>query len=45
MFPRDDNLSSISGNLAHTKGKAMGTMRNQRTPQRTINFAKVWSLC
>ncbi|KAG7487450.1 hypothetical protein MATL_G00023560 [Megalops atlanticus] len=32
-----------TGNLAHTKGKTMGTMRT-RTPQRTINFAKMGML-
>ncbi|XP_041923787.1 myosin-IIIa isoform X1 [Alosa sapidissima] len=31
-------------NLAHTKGKAMGTMRSHRTPQRTINLAKMGML-
>ncbi|XP_067108298.1 myosin-IIIa [Osmerus mordax] len=29
-----------TGNLAHTKGKAMTTANTLRTPQRTINFAK-----
>lgn len=29
------------GNLAHTKGKGINTMRNPRTPTRTITFAKV----
>ncbi|XP_076147278.1 myosin-IIIa [Alosa pseudoharengus] len=33
-----------TGNLAHTKGKAMGTMRSHRTPQRTINLAKMGML-
>lgn len=31
----------LPGNLAHTKGKAMTTAHTLRTPQRTINFAKV----
>ncbi|XP_062335819.1 myosin-IIIa isoform X1 [Osmerus eperlanus] len=30
-----------TGNLAHTKGKAMTTAHTLRTPQRTINFAKM----
>lgn len=29
------------GNLAHTKGKGINTMRSPRTPARTITFAKV----
>lgn len=29
------------GNLAHTKGKGINTMRSLRTPTRTITFAKV----
>ncbi|XP_075903749.1 myosin-IIIa [Nelusetta ayraudi] len=29
-----------TGNLAHTKGKGINTMRNPRTPTRTITFAK-----
>lgn len=29
------------GNLAHTKGKGINTMRSPRTPTRTITFAKV----
>ncbi|XP_062377863.1 myosin-IIIa [Sardina pilchardus] len=33
-----------TGNLAHTKGKAMGTLRTHRTPQRTINMAKMGML-
>ena len=31
----------LTGNLAHTKGKAINTMRSPRTPTRTITFAKV----
>lgn len=30
-----------TGNLAHTKGKGINTMRSPRTPSRTITFAKV----
>uniref|UniRef100_A0A4W6DVD6 non-specific serine/threonine protein kinase n=1 Tax=Lates calcarifer TaxID=8187 RepID=A0A4W6DVD6_LATCA len=30
-----------TGNLAHTKGKGINTMRSPRTPTRTITFAKV----
>ncbi|XP_044196292.1 myosin-IIIa isoform X1 [Thunnus albacares] len=30
-----------TGNLAHTKGKAINTMRSPRTPTRTITFAKM----
>lgn len=33
----------FQGNLAHTKGKGINTMRNPRTPTRTITFAKVLS--
>ncbi|KAM6953389.1 myosin-IIIa [Aplochiton taeniatus] len=29
-----------TGNLAHTKGKGMNTLRSPRTPNRTINFTK-----
>lgn len=31
----------FSGNLAHTKGKGINTLRSPRTPTRTITFAKV----
>lgn len=31
----------FTGNLAHTKGKGINTMRSPRTPTRTITFAKV----
>ncbi|GLD54589.1 myosin-IIIa, partial [Lates japonicus] len=30
-----------TGNLAHTKGKGINTMRSPRTPTRTITFAKM----
>ncbi|XP_047468034.1 myosin-IIIa isoform X2 [Mugil cephalus] len=30
-----------TGNLAHTKGKGINTMRSPRTPTRTISFAKM----
>ncbi|KAK5849943.1 hypothetical protein PBY51_014237 [Eleginops maclovinus] len=30
-----------TGNLAHTKGKGINTMRSPRTPSRTITFAKM----
>lgn len=31
----------FTGNLAHTKGKGINTMRGPRTPTRTITLAKV----
>lgn len=31
----------FAGNLAHTKGKGVNTLRSPRTPTRTITFAKV----
>uniref|UniRef100_A0A672FP73 non-specific serine/threonine protein kinase n=1 Tax=Salarias fasciatus TaxID=181472 RepID=A0A672FP73_SALFA len=33
-----------TGNLAHTKGKGVNTMRSPRTPTRTITFAKMGML-
>lgn len=34
-------LFYFAGNLAHTKGKGVNTLRSPRTPTRTITFAKV----
>uniref|UniRef100_A0AAQ6IVI8 non-specific serine/threonine protein kinase n=1 Tax=Anabas testudineus TaxID=64144 RepID=A0AAQ6IVI8_ANATE len=34
------NPLTKTGNLAHTKGKGINTMRSPRTPTRTITFAK-----
>uniref|UniRef100_A0A3Q1JFE1 non-specific serine/threonine protein kinase n=1 Tax=Anabas testudineus TaxID=64144 RepID=A0A3Q1JFE1_ANATE len=35
------NPLTKTGNLAHTKGKGINTMRSPRTPTRTITFAKM----
>ncbi|KAK2859682.1 hypothetical protein Q5P01_004302 [Channa striata] len=38
------NPLTKTGNLAHTKGKGINTMRSPRTPTRTITFAKMGML-